>query len=113
MALNCVIFTYMSVEGQELNSSKVEDEVFIELPPECEVIFFNDDFTTKDFVVEILVSVFNKDEQTAYELMELVHNSGSAIVGTYTYDIAVTRASIATERAKKNEFPLRVEVRKK
>lgn len=113
MALNCVIFTYMSVEGQELNSSKVEDEVFIELPPECEVIFFNDDFTTKDFVVEILVSVFNKDERTAYELMELVHNSGSAIVGTYTYDIAVTRASIATERAKKNEFPLRVEVRKK
>lgn len=103
----------MSVEGQELNSSKVEDEVFIELPPECEVIFFNDDFTTKDFVVEILVSVFNKDERTAYELMELVHNSGSAIVGTYTYDIAVTRASIATERAKKNEFPLRVEVRKK
>ena len=103
----------MSVEGQELNSSKVEDEVFIELPPECEVIFFNDDFTTKDFVVEILISVFNKDEQTAFELMELVHNSGSAIVGTYTYDIAVTRASIATERAKKNEFPLRVEVRKK
>ncbi|MBP3561759.1 MAG: ATP-dependent Clp protease adaptor ClpS [Treponema sp.] len=103
----------MSVDSQELNNSKIEDNAVIELPPECEVIFFNDDYTTKDFVVDILVSVFNKDEQTATDLMELVHNSGSAIVGTYTYDIAVTRASIATTRAKKNEFPLRIEVRKK
>ena len=103
----------MSVDSQELNNSKIEDNAVIELPPECEVIFFNDDYTTKDFVVDILVSVFNKDEQTATDLMELVHDSGSAIVGTYTYASAVTRASIATTKTKKNEFPLRIEVRKK
>ena len=42
--------------------------------------------------------------------METVHNSGKGVVGIYTYDIAVTRASMATARAKKNGFPLRIEV---
>lgn len=102
----------MQLENQqnsELNQNSIED---IPLPPKCQVIFYNDDFTTKDFVVELLKGVFNKTEQIAIELMEQVHNSGCAIVGTYTYDIALTRVTIANNRAKKEDFPLRIEVKK-
>ncbi len=81
-----------------------------EEPPECKVVIYNDDFTPKDFVVEILMQIFHKPEPEAVLIMETVHNSGKGIVGIYTYDIAVTRAGVATARAKKNGFPLRIEV---
>lgn len=79
-------------------------------PPECRVIFYNDDFTTKDFVVHVLINVFNKSHKDAEFLMETVHNTGSAIVGSYTYDIAVSRANMAKNLARKNNYPLRVEI---
>ncbi len=90
-----------------------DTEIDLELPPECEVIFFNDDFTTMDFVVEVLVEIFNKSEDEAVTLMQTVHNNGSAVVGVYTYDIAVTKAGIATERAREKGFPLKIEVKLK
>ncbi|MBQ1949854.1 MAG: ATP-dependent Clp protease adaptor ClpS [Treponema sp.] len=92
--------------------SAVTEAVSFEIPPECCVVFYNDDFTTKDFVVQVLIDVFHKNETEAVELMELVHNAGRAVVGIYTYDIAVTRASMTTSRARKNGFPLKVEVEK-
>lgn len=79
-------------------------------PPVCKVVFYNDDFTSMEFVVEVLVSIFNKTESEAENLMMTVHNYGSAVVGTYTYDIAVSKANITKSIARKNEFPLRVEV---
>ena len=79
-------------------------------PPECCVIFYNDDYTTKDFVVEVLVNIFNKAKPEAADLMEKVHQSGSAVVGSYTYDIALSRTNITTQLARKNGFPLRVEI---
>ena len=90
-----------------------DTEIDLELPPECEVIFFNDDFTTKDFVVEVLIEIFNKSNEEAVTRMEAVHNNGSAVVGVYTYDIAVTKAGMATERARENGFPLKIEVKLK
>ncbi len=84
--------------------------VEIALPPECNVIFYNDDFTTKDFVVDVLISVFNKPLLEAETIMENVHNTGSGVVGSYTYDIAVSRTNITRNLAKKNGFPLRVEI---
>ena len=94
------------------SNSAVTEAVTFEIPPECCVVFYNDDYTTKDFVVQILIEIFHKNETEAVELMELVHKSGRAVVGVYTYDIAVTRASIATTRARKSGFPLKVEVEK-
>lgn len=92
--------------------SGFSDVVVFEIPPECGVVFYNDDFTTKDFVVDVLMDVFQKSEAEATELMEKVHKLGKAVVGIYTYDIAVTRANIATVRARKNGFPLKIEVEK-
>ena len=82
----------------------------IELPPERKVVFYNDDFTTMDFVVDVLVSIFDKSHQEAESLMQTVHEEGSSVVGTYTFDIAVSRANLTKQIARKNGFPLRVEV---
>ncbi|MBO4629539.1 MAG: ATP-dependent Clp protease adaptor ClpS [Treponema sp.] len=90
--------------------SGVAETTSIEVPPEKDVVFYNDDYTTMEFVVEVLVSIFNKSHDDAEQLMTTVHNSGSAVVGTYTYDIAVSRTNLTRSIAKKNGFPLRVEV---
>lgn len=88
-----------------------EESTKFAVPPDCEVVFFNDDYTTKDFVVSVLVSVYHKEEKDAVELMETVHRTGSAVVGIYTYDIAATRADITVRRARAAGFPLRVEIK--
>ncbi|MCQ2575247.1 MAG: ATP-dependent Clp protease adaptor ClpS [Treponema sp.] len=80
------------------------------LPPEKNVVFYNDDFTTMEFVVDVLISVFNKSKENAEFLMNKVHEEGSAVVGTYTYDIAVSRVNLTRSLAKQNGFPLRVEI---
>lgn len=91
-------------------AGSAEDISDILPPPECSVIFYNDDFTTKDFVVDVLVNVFNKGTPEATDLMEKVHKAGSAVVGSYTYDIALSRTNVTTQLARKNGFPLRVEI---
>lgn len=88
----------------------VIEDISITPPPEKNVVFYNDDFTTMDFVVEVLLSIFNKSHEEAVSLMQTVHTNGSAIIGTYTYDIAVSRANLTKQIARKNGFPLRVEV---
>ena len=97
--------------NQPLNiGSGVAETTSIEVPPEKDVVFYNDDYTTMDFVVEVLVSIFNKSQDDAQNLMTTVHKNGSAVIGTYTYDIAVSRTNLTRSIAKKNGFPLRVEV---
>lgn len=98
------------MEEQNVSHASVTTE--FEIPPECGVVFYNDDYTTKEFVVELLESVFAKSNGEAVFLMEKIHSEGSAVVGVYTYDIAVTRAGIATAKAKGAGFPLRIEVRR-
>jgi ATP-dependent Clp protease adaptor protein ClpS len=76
-------------------------------PEEYLVILLNDDYTTMDFVVEILVSIFHKGVEDANRIMLDVHRKGKGIVGSYTHDIAVTKATQVHATAKANEFPLR------
>lgn len=98
-----------SNSSTSLGEGVIED-ISIAPPPEKNVVFYNDDFTTMDFVVEVLLSIFNKSHEEAVALMQTVHSDGSAIIGTYTYDIAVSRAALTKQIARKNGFPLRVEV---
>ena len=90
--------------------SGIAETTSIEVPPEKDVVFYNDDYTTMDFVVNVLVSVFNKSHDNAELIMQTVHEQGSAVVGTYTYDIAVSRTNLTRSIARQNGFPLRVEV---
>ena len=79
-------------------------------PKRYKVIIHNDDFTTMDFVVMILTQVFFKSEEEATTLMLQVHHSDKAVVGIYTYDIAVSKANKATHMAREQGFPLRLTV---
>ncbi len=79
-------------------------------PKRYKVIIHNDDFTTMDFVVMILTQVFFKSEEEATALMLQVHHSDKAVVGIYTYDIAVSKANKATNMAREQGFPLRLTV---
>ena len=77
-------------------------------PRRYKVIIHNDDFTTMEFVVAILVNVFLKSEAEAEALMLQVHHSDKAVVGIYSYDIAVSKVNKATQMAREKNFPLRL-----
>ncbi len=94
-------------ESDAIGSSEAVEEN--DVPPDYKVTLYNDDYTTKDFVVDVLEQIFHKNESEAVSLMEKVHSSGSAVVGVYTFDIAETRAQLTVEAARKNGFPLRCE----
>ena len=74
------------------------------------VIMHNDDVTTMEFVIMVLMDGFYKTEEEAERLMLEVHNNGSAIVGRYTWDIACTKQQRVQVLAAQEEFPLRVTI---
>ena len=101
----------MNTHTQQTPGLKERDLVREKEPHLYGVIFCNDDFTTMQFVVSVLKLVFHKNEQEAQALMMQVHKAGSALVGTYTYDVAVTKRDKAIRMAREEGFPLRIEVR--
>ncbi len=77
-------------------------------PPKMyKVILFNDDYTTMEFVIEVLQKFFAMNLERAQEVMFKVHNEGSATCGVYTRDVADTKITQVTEFAKQHEHPLR------
>lgn len=100
--------TNKPIQGGTGTGTKTREHIQIELPRQYKVIFHNDDFTTMEFVVEVLRAVFNKGVNEATLLMMKVHREGLAIVGVYTYDVAMTKATQATNMARSEGFPLRV-----
>jgi len=71
------------------------------------VILYNDDYTTMDFVVEILVKVFNKPAAEATKIMLDVHRRGTGTCGVYILDVARTKVDQVHRLARENQFPLR------
>ena len=84
------------------------NRTLIEEPRQYKVLFHNDDFTTMDFVTEVLQTVFGKSVEEAVSLMMTVHREGHAVVGIYSYDVAMTKASLATAMARQEGFPLHI-----
>ena len=76
-------------------------------PEEYRVILLNDDYTTMDFVVMVLVDIFLKNLADANRIMLDVHKKGKGIVGQYPWDIAATKAEQVHALARENEFPLK------
>ena len=74
------------------------------------VIMLNDDFTSMEFVVEILIDIFHKDPISAEAIMMHVHKNGRAIIGLYPYDIALTKTNAAMTRARNEGFPFRMTI---
>ncbi|MBC7398140.1 MAG: ATP-dependent Clp protease adaptor ClpS [Bdellovibrionales bacterium] len=77
-------------------------------PPRYAVLLHNDDYTTMEFVVEVLTVDFSKPYQEAMDLMLKVHEDGKAIAGIYTCEIAESKVAKVTEKARAAGFPLKL-----
>lgn len=79
-------------------------------PPRFYVIMHNDDYTTMEFVIELLQKVFRKSQRDAGHLMLTIHTEGQAICGCYPYEVAETKITQAHHYAKEAGFPLRCSI---
>lgn len=95
----------MSFETQ----GQTEDTTIFGLdkPKRYKVLMHNDDYTTMEFVIEILMSVFRKSEAESVRLMHKIHHENYAVCGIYTKEIAETKVEQTIELARENGFPLR------
>ena len=96
--------------AKEQSQIKERQRTNLKEPQRYKVIIYNDDFTTMEFVVLVLTQVFFKSEEDANALMLKVHHSDKAVVGIYTYDIAISKARKATAMAREQGYPLRLTV---
>ena len=85
---------------EKTRSQSVEPELFA-------VLLLNDDYTTMDFVVLVLESVFNKQPAEAFRIMMLVHTEGRGLCGVYPWDVAETKVDAVHQLAHEAGFPLR------
>ncbi len=83
-----------------------ESETRLKEPPLYKVLLHNDDFTTMEFVIYVLQTVFGRSEGDAVHLMLKVHTEGLAVAGVYTYEIAETKVAKVLSLARAGEYPL-------
>lgn len=89
-------------------STVAESREKVEEPPLYKVLLHNDDYTTMEFVVWVLESIFNMAEEQAIQVMLNVHLRGTGVAGIYTFEIAETKVEKTTSLAREHEFPLLV-----
>lgn len=100
------------MEQHQISNDK-RSRIRTEEPKSYNVILHNDDFTTMDFVVMLLETVFFKNAEDAEALMLAIHYKGKGVAGTYSYDIAQSKANRATRMAREANFPLLITVEPK
>lgn len=91
----------------------IKEKIYVKIdrPKLYKVMMHNDDYTTMEFVVDILMKVFNKNASEATKIMLDVHKKGMGVAGVYPYDIAVTKVSRAHSEARENGFPLKLSLK--
>jgi ATP-dependent Clp protease adaptor protein ClpS len=100
------------------HSPELEEEIIsetgddIDEPPMYKVLLHNDDYTTMEFVVEILILVFRRSPEDAVEIMLNVHHKGVGVCGVYTYEISETKVNTVHALAKQHGFPLKCTMEK-
>jgi ATP-dependent Clp protease adaptor protein ClpS len=98
-----------ALEGLDIDSRTREDEDLKE-PPMYKVILLNDNYTSMEFVVAVLMTVFHKGLPEATDIMLDVHRKGKGTVGLYPYDIAATKVGQVHALARQNEYPLKCDI---
>ena len=103
----------MSEYNPELDEevdSEIRDDV--REPPMYRVLLHNDDYTTMDFVVEILMLVFNKSPEEAVNIMMNIHRKGIGMCGVYTFEVSETKVETVHAIAREHGFPLKCSMEK-
>jgi ATP-dependent Clp protease adaptor protein ClpS len=93
-------------DSQYEEAAVAENKEKVEEPPLFRVLLHNDDYTTMEFVVWVLESIFNMSEEQAVQVMLNVHLRGAGAAGTFTYEIAEMKVEKTTALAREHEFPL-------
>lgn len=96
----------MLPQREELPVAESEEKT--EEPPLFRVLLHNDDYTTMDFVVHVLQTIFNMAEDQAIQVMLNVHVKGIGVAGVYTYEVAEMKVAKTIALAREEEFPLLV-----
>ena len=91
------------IDGELLERTRQETKK----PELFKVFLLNDDYTTMEFVVEILETLFQKAPAEAFRIMMMVHTQGKGLCGVYPHEIAETKVETVIERARESGFPLR------
>ena len=96
-----------------MTQEAVKQKTAVELryPPRYDVIIFNDEYTPVEFVIKLLVEIFNKSVDTAKELTITVHEHGQAVAGTYNFEIAEQKTTEALATARASGHPLQLKTR--
>jgi ATP-dependent Clp protease adaptor protein ClpS len=84
----------------------------VQEPDVYRVVLLNDDYTTMDFVVQILEEIFHKNPAEAYRIMMLVHTQGRGVAGHYPFEVAETKVATVVDRAHAAGFPLQATMEK-
>lgn len=103
---------HMLAMPEQTRQGSLKSRLRVSEPDHYHVVMLNDDFTPMDFVVEVLRGIFFKSDVEAEILMLRIHREGEAVVGTYTFDIAETKARKTIDMAHDENYPLRVQLRK-
>lgn len=86
------------------------NEISLKYPKKYKVLILNDDYTSMEFVIDVLMSIFHKSYQEAEAIMLEVHEKNKGVCGVYTYEIAETKVMQVHKRARDSGFPLRAEM---
>lgn len=97
-------------ESEEGGVAVEEGKPRLKEPARFAVVLHNDDYTSMEFVVEVLRRYFHKTEEAALQIMLQVHRQGKGVAGVYHYEIAETKAMQVHEYARSKGFPLRCTV---
>ena len=88
-------------------SLEFDDEVVLKEPQQYKVLLLNDDYSSMDFVVDVLMTIFHKSYSEAERIMIEVHEKQRGLCGIYTYEIAETKVAQVTKVAREQGFPLK------
>ena len=89
------------------NDFDLKEDVKVKFPKKYKVYILNDDYTSMEFVVDILMSIFHKTYEQAESIMLEVHESSKGLCGVYSHEIAQTKVMQVATKAKDNGFPLK------
>ena len=90
--------------SETITKTKISEK--LQAPPHYRVLLHNDNYTTREFVVQVLKEVFRKAEADAVSIMLSVHQKGIGVAGVYSFEVAETKVEQVRQLAERHDFPL-------